>query len=187
MSQINQTFTPFTTLYNNFHFAKYDYNNNAFINKQLLTYLLVLNLKDFNLHTWNSKYRMPYSLLSLFSCNRTSSKISLIHWHRFVKNIGGKPKYWRERVAITDESTGVTQLLGARARAAPQSLHLWSHQECPLLYALNYRSRIKTWTPISIWHVKETEKDFSKCSWTKCSCIQYSKPKTLTSTKHFTL
>src|SRR6218665_3606325 len=32
----------------------------------------------------------------------------------------GRPKYWeRKRVAITDESIGISQLLGARARAVP--------------------------------------------------------------------
>jgi len=37
--------------------------------------------------------------------------------------LGCKPKYWGEKVAITDESTGVSQLLGARARAAPPKVY----------------------------------------------------------------
>jgi len=44
----------------------------------------------------------------------------------FVKNIWGQPKYWGEGVAITDESIGVSQLLGARARAAPKSTPMYS-------------------------------------------------------------
>ena len=41
------------------------------------------------------------------------------------KILGAKPKYWG-KVVITDESKGVSQLLGARAQAAPppQSLSL---------------------------------------------------------------
>jgi len=45
---------------------------------------------------------------------------SNVHWRRLVKNIMGKPKYWVEKVVITDESIGVSQLLGARVRAAPK-------------------------------------------------------------------
>jgi len=42
-------------------------------------------------------------------------------WHRLVKNIGvGQIKILgRKRVAITDERIGISQLLGARARAVP--------------------------------------------------------------------
>jgi len=31
----------------------------------------------------------------------------------------GRPKYWERKKAITDESIGISQLLGARARAVP--------------------------------------------------------------------
>src|SRR6218665_2457975 len=44
------------------------------------------------------------------------------HWHRLVKDIGGKPKYlgWGKKVVKPDESIGVSQLLGgARAPVAP--------------------------------------------------------------------
>jgi len=41
------------------------------------------------------------------------------HWHRLVKNIGGKPKSWkREKVTITDENIRAYQLLGACSRVA---------------------------------------------------------------------
>jgi len=39
------------------------------------------------------------------------------HWHRLVRNIGGKTKI---RVVITDESISISQLLGACAQAAPK-------------------------------------------------------------------
>src|SRR6218665_3627535 len=42
-----------------------------------------------------------------------------MYWCRLVKSIGGKPKYWGKRVVITDESIGISQLLGARAQAVP--------------------------------------------------------------------
>ena len=44
--------------------------------------------------------------------------------NRLVKNIGGNQNMGEQKVAITDESIGVSQLLGAHARAAPQSLRL---------------------------------------------------------------
>ena len=37
------------------------------------------------------------------------------------KILGGKPESWGKMVSITDEYMGVSQLLGARARAAPKS------------------------------------------------------------------
>ena len=52
------------------------------------------------------------------------------YWCRLVKNIGGKPKYWGEMVVITDENIGFSQLLGARAWAAPQSLRLCQQAYC---------------------------------------------------------
>src|SRR6218665_1716532 len=48
------------------------------------------------------------------------------HWHRFVKNIWGQTKILGgKRVIITDKNMGVSQLLGAHAQGAPQSLRLW--------------------------------------------------------------
>jgi len=47
------------------------------------------------------------------------------HWCRFVKNIGADQNILGEqKVVITAECMGVSQLLGTRARAAPQSLRL---------------------------------------------------------------
>jgi len=45
-----------------------------------------------------------------------------------LSKISGKqPKYWRgKKVAITDETIGVSQLLGARAPAAPK-VHAYAH------------------------------------------------------------
>ena len=46
-----------------------------------------------------------------------------LHWCRLIKNVGrDKPKYWGQRVAITDEGIGVSQLLVAHASAAPKSM-----------------------------------------------------------------
>src|SRR6218665_1885585 len=42
------------------------------------------------------------------------------HWRRLVKNIlGGQTKILRGKVVISDKCMGISQLLGARARAAP--------------------------------------------------------------------
>ena len=41
------------------------------------------------------------------------------------KILEGKPKYWRERVVITDESIGVAQLLMAHARAVPPKVYAY--------------------------------------------------------------
>jgi len=38
----------------------------------------------------------------------------------------GKPKYWGAEGVRSDKCMGVFQLLGARARAAPESLRLWT-------------------------------------------------------------
>src|SRR6218665_956680 len=48
------------------------------------------------------------------------------------KILVGKPKYWGQKVVKSDKCMGVSQLLGARARAAPQvyaydRLHSWNH------------------------------------------------------------
>jgi len=42
-------------------------------------------------------------------------------------------------VAITDEITGISQLLGAHARAAPQSLRIWCCSQCGHSVALTKR------------------------------------------------
>jgi len=62
--------------------------------------------------------------LFLFIC-------SCIHWHRLVKNIGAIQKYWGKGVAITDESIGVSQLLGAHGRAA-------SPKSMPMVASMNF-------------------------------------------------
>jgi len=41
------------------------------------------------------------------------------------KILGGNQNIGEQGVAITDEIIGVSRLLGALARAAPQSLRLW--------------------------------------------------------------
>jgi len=52
--------------------------------------------------------------------------LNLNHWRILVKNIGWeKPKILGDKVVKSDKCMGVSQLLGARARAAPQSLRLW--------------------------------------------------------------
>jgi len=59
-------------------------------------------------------------------------------WHRLVNNIGGKPKYWGgQRVTITDESIGGSELFRACVQAAPQSLHL-----CFLFLSFTLRSNV---------------------------------------------
>src|SRR6218665_826110 len=52
---------------------------------------------------------------------RISSQLLVIilHWRIFVKNIGGSTKLLLQPVARTDETICVSQLLGARAPAAP--------------------------------------------------------------------
>ena len=43
-----------------------------------------------------------------------------IHWRRLVKNIGwANQNIWGKKVVKNDKCMGVSQLLGARARAAP--------------------------------------------------------------------
>src|SRR6218665_885711 len=42
------------------------------------------------------------------------------HWRRFVKKLGGKPKYWGQKVVKSAKCMGGSQLLGACARAAPK-------------------------------------------------------------------
>jgi len=39
------------------------------------------------------------------------------------KVFGRQPKYWGEKVSITDEIIGVSQLLGVRALAAPPQVY----------------------------------------------------------------
>ena len=51
----------------------------------------------------------------------STSVIICDKWGRLVKNIMGQTKIWEQRVVITDESVGVSQLLGARARAPLKS------------------------------------------------------------------
>ena len=48
------------------------------------------------------------------------------HRRRIVKNIWGMPKYGGTKVVITDESVGVSQLLGDTPLDCPQSLCLWA-------------------------------------------------------------
>jgi len=51
-----------------------------------------------------------------------------MHWCRLAKNIGGNQnigvKDWGKRVLITDESIGISQLLGDMCPAAHHSLCL---------------------------------------------------------------
>ena|SRR6218665_632766 len=63
-------------------------------------------------------------------------------WCRLAKTLGNQ-NIGGQRVVIIDESTGVAQLLGVRARAAPQSLRLCprgqgynslAYERVPMLY-----------------------------------------------------
>ena len=49
------------------------------------------------------------------------------HWRKLVKNIGCANKNYIEgqKVVKSDKCMGDSQLLGARVRAASQSLRLW--------------------------------------------------------------
>ena len=58
------------------------------------------------------------------------------HWHRLVKNIGWTNQNIGGKVTKGDKCIGVSQLLGASARAAPQSLRLWE----TYLYSTLYRA-----------------------------------------------
>ena len=58
------------------------------------------------------------------SLNVRNENAASDHW-RSCQIYWEQPKYWGGKVAITDESIGVSQLLEeTRARAAPQSLRL---------------------------------------------------------------
>jgi len=62
-------------------------------------------------------------LLGWRSNARLAMELQYHHWHRLVKNIGGKPKYWRQKMVMikTGKCRGVSQLLGGVcARAAPK-------------------------------------------------------------------
>jgi len=52
---------------------------------------------------------------SIFQLNTVATGIDL------SKTLGGKPNYWEEMMAITDERIRVSLLLGAHAWAATQS------------------------------------------------------------------
>ncbi len=38
--------------------------------------------------------------------------LHILHWRDLSKIFGGKPKYWGQRLVISDKSIGVSQLLG---------------------------------------------------------------------------
>ena len=52
------------------------------------------------------------------------------HWRKLVKNIGCANQNigWGQKVVKSDKCMGVSQLLGACARAAPHSLRLCSQR-----------------------------------------------------------
>ena len=56
------------------------------------------------------------------ACLVTWSVITSIDWSKIL---GGQQKYWGQKVTITDETIDVSQLLGARARAAPPKVYAY--------------------------------------------------------------
>src|SRR6218665_3954638 len=82
---------------------------------------------------------------ALHQCSKTPSLVSFrvpsstgitgapIHWSRLVKNIGwANQNIGGQKVVKSDKCMGFSQLLGARARAVPQSLRLCSISNAPL-------------------------------------------------------
>ena len=61
------------------------------------------------------------------------------HWHRFVKNIEGVNPNLGGNAVKTDKCTGVSQILGARALAAP-----------PKSTPLNIKSYYTTWAYLDV-------------------------------------
>jgi len=70
----------------------------------------------------------------LRSCLPTTADLVLLydrHWRRLFKNIGwANQNIGEKKVVKSDKFIGVSQLLGARARAAPLSLRLWWQTRC---------------------------------------------------------
>jgi len=60
------------------------------------------------------------------------------HWRKLVKNIGGKPTFLGGKVVITNESMGVSQLLGARTRFPSKSSTMHPIILCQLVIILYY-------------------------------------------------
>jgi len=95
------------------------------------------------------------------------------HWRRLTKNIEwavGKPKYCGgQKVVNSDKCMGISQLLGARARAAPISLRLWwsivskaadkLRWTCPVYRGHWFSQEILMMCRLKGWYNSELEKE----------------------------